>query len=259
MIRPLFQLIKNNLPFPVQSFASGLARKARFNGLSANDIFETVYRERYWGSDADGMPLSGTGSHDSRIVEPYVKNVGAFLESINRPTVVDMGCGDFNVGRHLVDQTSHYLACDISQTIIEINKKRYADGKQQFKKFNLLTDPLPQADVSLVRQVLQHLSNKDISTFVNKLHAESPCRYLIVTEHVADYRGVRMNRDKPTGPGTRVNRHSGVALELPPFNLQFLNRQELCSITQDMSGVSGKIVTTLFTLRQTSWCPLGEQ
>jgi hypothetical protein len=77
-----------------------------------------------------------------------------------------------------------------------------------------VSDELPEADLCLVRQVLQHLSNAEILHIVPKL---SKYRYAIVTEHVYVGRGLRPNVDKPHGPGTRIPRRSGVFLECPPF------------------------------------------
>ena len=45
---------------------------------------------------------SGSGSHDSQIIEPYLDAVSTFLKSHNNTlTVCDLGCGDFNIGKQL--------------------------------------------------------------------------------------------------------------------------------------------------------------
>ena len=90
-----------------------------------------------------------------------------------------------------------------------------------------------------VRQVLQHLSNVQISALLPKL---ARYKYLIVTEHVP--RGpFRPNVDKPMGPGTRLAEASGVVLEACPFGLPGFVSRLLCTVDAD----SGVIETRLHT------------
>ncbi len=241
------KIVKDLLPLPIRNYLRNRSRTARFAGLSTKEIFDNVYRDSYWGVDEEESPISGRGSHEKEVVEPYVEEVSALLTLLELPTVVDMGCGDFNVGKRLVAKAARYLACDISETIIEINRKRFASENLQFRIVNLIEDPLPRADVCLIRQVLQHLSNRDILAFVDSLHAERPYRYLIVSEHVAFGKDLALNQDKPTGPGTRVESRSGVDLELAPFKLKFRDRREMLAVRQDNEGVPARIVTTLYT------------
>jgi hypothetical protein len=80
---------------------------------------------------------------------------------------------------------------------------------------NIIEDELPQGDLCLVRQVLQHLSNQQILKTLKSL-ARYP--HVIATEYVYAGPGLRRNRDKPHGPGTRMPKRSGVFLESSPFN-----------------------------------------
>lgn len=250
MRRKVSSRMKAILPRKFVNWIRNRNRRKRFEGLSSQDTFDAIYRDGFWGKDADGNPLSGTGSHKRDVVDPYVQVLQNILQREGSPSVVDLGCGDFNVGRQLVGCTSNYLACDISPTIIALNKERFADLNAEFRQFDLAGSDLPPADFCLVRQVLQHLCNADIQYFVSKLQSDKPYRYLVVTEHVSLQAQDRPNIDKPTGPGIRVEKKSGVDLAEAPFNLAFVERSEILSIAQDNDLVKARIVTTLYRLKE---------
>jgi hypothetical protein len=69
---------------------------------------EQVYEMKLWGN-SNASFYSGSGSHQERIVEPYVKAVSLFLQSFKDSiTVCDLGCGDFNVGKQLVQHAKKF-------------------------------------------------------------------------------------------------------------------------------------------------------
>jgi hypothetical protein len=67
---------------------------------STQDIFETIYRRKLWGGRKWFWRrfYSGSGSSSEEIVRPYV---AAVLPLISGKRVVDIGCGDFTVGKRL--------------------------------------------------------------------------------------------------------------------------------------------------------------
>ena len=71
----------------------------------------------------------------------------------------------------------------------------------------MVDDDLPVADVALVRQVLQHLSNTQISRIVPKL---SGYRSLVVSEHVPIENDFVPNVEKMAGVTIHLPSHSGV-------------------------------------------------
>jgi len=148
------------------------------------------------------------------VVGPYCHQVEAFIRANDIRAIVDLGCGDFMVGSRLLDPLRDYTAIDIVAELLEENRRRYAGMPVTFLCRDIVSDELPDADLCLVRQVLQHLSNAEILHILPKL---TKYRYTIVTEHVYIGRGLRPNLDKPHGPGTRIPRRSGVFLECPPF------------------------------------------
>lgn len=195
--------LKAVLPGPVRRTLqrarqrSGLAERA-FAGLSTQDVFEKIYRTGAWGKDSDGAATSGSGAHNQAIIAPYIAEVARLMSAPDIRVAVDLGCGDFNVGKHFVDVCDSYIACDIADTVLDMNRARHQAASLTFRRLDIAEDDLPAGDIAFVRQVLQHLSNAEIAKFVRKLNADKPYGYLLVTEHLPAKDFVP-NIDKPTG------------------------------------------------------------
>jgi hypothetical protein len=101
-------------------------------------------------------------------------------------------------------------------SLIERNARQYEDERVAFRHLNLVVDELPDAELALLRQVLQHLSNEEISAVLENTRKY---RYILVTEHVPIGGPVVANADKPHGPDVRLLDRSGVFLDEPPFSL----------------------------------------
>ena len=204
------------------------------------DIFNEIYKKGYWANTG-----SGSGSHNPEIIEPYIIKVREFLTKIKPITIVDLGCGDFNVGKNFVDLTQNYIACDISSVILDRNKTNFSNfNNVNFKLLDLCNDQLPDGDVCFVRQVLQHLSNKDIINFIEKLNINKQYKYLILTEHLPLGRNFKVNLDILTGQHTRISNGSGVVLHKQPFNLDYESITELIKVLLP----NGEVKTTLYKL-----------
>lgn len=193
---------------------------------STKEVMTEIYKRKKWGGAHKDF-YSGSGSHSRKVVFPYIKILSSFLQGFENGLVVcDLGCGDFNVGKKLVPYSKKILAIDIVEGLIERNKNLFIDDKLEFHCLNIVTDDLPDADCILVRQVLQHLSNKEIQAVLKKLER---FKHVIVTEHVPKGEFVA-NAEKSTGAGIRLSKKSGVVLTKPPFNFISLTSKELLSI-----------------------------
>ena len=160
-------------------------------------IFDEVYNKGHWGVNADGVSISGPGSHAKEIINPYIIKIIDFLLEKRPSIIVDLGCGDFNVGKYFAAYVNQYIACDVSKEILERNKNKFSSlSNVDFRFLDLGKNELPGGDVCFVRQVLQHLSNADILNFVSKLSLNKPYKYLIVTEHLPMGKDFDVNLDK---------------------------------------------------------------
>ena len=76
-----------------------------------------------------------------------------------------MGCGDFFIGKDLVKMTESYIGADIIPEVIKSISATFKDLNVNFICIDSTRDKLPNSNFLLLRQVLQHLSNKDIIDF----------------------------------------------------------------------------------------------
>ena len=220
--------------------------EAGYKGKTNAIVFDEVYAKGVWGKDEKGDSSSGLGSHDSALIKPYIEKVVSLLEEKNIGVIVDLGCGDFNVGKHFVSYCSDYIACDVSTVILERNKKKYGIDNVQFLNLDLSKDRLPKGEIAFVRQVLQHLSNNDIKNFVTDLQNSIPYKYLLVTEHLPSDPRFKVNLDKPSGPNTRVALNSGIELHKEPFNLKAKNKSVLLEISFETNDAYAILRSTLY-------------
>lgn len=217
-----------------------------YKHLSAEDVFDDIYNEGIWGKDEQMNSTSGTGSHKEEIVGPYVDVVKKIIAENNINSVADLGCGDFAVGALLIDYCNIYNAYDVSKVILDRNRIKYRSPNLKFEKLDLSKDILPDADIAFVRQVLQHLSNESIKSFVDKLNNSKNFKYLVITEHIPSNANFEPNKNKPSGPNIRIAINSGVILHKEPFNLKFKTMENVLSINEDTGGFNAVIQTTLY-------------
>ena len=206
------------------------------------DAMAQVYRMKLWGDNRSDF-YSGIGSHHPELVEPYIETVKSFLTSFETPLVVcDLGCGDFNVGKELVEHSRKYVAVDIVEELIERNRKMFKRENLEFHCLDIASDELPAGDCALLRQVLQHLSNLEVKCVISKLSA---FKYVILTEHLPEGDFIP-NKEIISGQGIRLKKQSGVDLLAPPFNLKIKEENHL--ITVPASQGKGIIVTMLYRM-----------
>lgn len=203
---------------------------------------EQIYDKNLWGGNKDEF-YSGSGSHNPKIVKPYVEVIINFLKSLQEPIIVlDLGCGDFNVGRQLFAYSKKYIAIDIAENVVNFNKEKFKHSNLEFQCLDISNDDLPNANVVIVRQVLQHLSNKEVHSVLTKLKGY---KYVILTEHLPNQEFVP-NKDIISGQGIRIKNQSGLIITKEPFNFKYKKQQELESTILDNN--KGVIKTWLYTL-----------
>jgi hypothetical protein len=201
---------------------------------------EQVYEMKLWGNSKSSF-YSGVGSHEQTIVKPYIEAVSSFLRSFKKSIIVcDLGCGDFNVGKRLVQHAKKYVAVDIVENLIVYNKKIYQEENLEFYCLDIAKDALPYGDCAIVRQVLQHLSNVEVQSVVHKLVG---FKYIILTEHLPQGNFVP-NKDIISGQGIRLKKQSGIDLLAAPFQLKVKEEKQLLSVY--LGETKGVLLTTLY-------------
>jgi len=193
-------------------------RERELGQLPLQEAFDEVYKRGMW---KQGSSPSGLGS-EGLLAEQYISLVQDYAAKHNLSTVVDGGCGDFSIGARLAPSFERYTALDVSPRIIGINRQRYielAHRNVTFATADMTVSKFPAADLVLIRQVLQHLTNAQIEKILQNLEGSS-WRRALITESVHDPRNnPSPNLDLPShSVRTRTSFGSGVFLDKPPFN-----------------------------------------
>ena len=132
-----------------------------------------------------------------------------------------------------------FVAVDVVDELIERNKRSYNAKNLNFFSLDIVTDNLPDGDCVLLREVLQHLTNNEVNTILNKLYRY---KFVIITENIP-FGKFPKNLDKIKGPESRAYLNSGLAVDKPPFNFKYTTKEELLRIKRP--GI-GYLITNIY-------------
>jgi Methyltransferase domain. len=204
--------------------------------MTVKEIFSEIYNNKLWNSGPVKF-FSGPGSAEESIVQPYIQKISNFLKDYissisKKPRIVDLGCGNFEVGKHFVDYCCEYIGVDIVPQLIEELNKTKSARSVRFLCLDIIDDELPDGDIAFLRQVLQHLSNEQILKILPKLRKY---KIVFITEHhPMPNQNIVYNKDMVTGDAIRACSNSGVYLDKMPFNIP----EDALQLFLEVPGVS---------------------
>jgi hypothetical protein len=208
------------------------------------DVFDQIYKERPWsiGDDPAVEFYSGAGSYDPSVGE-YTDLVKKIISDHRIMSVTEIGCGDFAVASKYVDACRSYIGVDVVKRLVAYNEQKYGTENVKFIWKDASKSKLPTSDLCIIRQVLQHLSNKDIKAIFKNVSS----KYLLITEHLPSVEKTKeYNMDKAADSGIRVPHGSGVFIDRAPFNLNARVVLEK-NVVSDIHGADERLVTWLVT------------
>lgn len=165
--------------------------------------FEKIYEQNEWHyGSGEGSLIIYTRSYINFLQNFFVEN--------HIKSVVDFGCGDWQFSQYIDWSGIRYYGCDLVESIIDNNKKLYSQPNISFHLLNGSDDELPNADLFIAKDVLQHWSNNSIKAFIPAL-AKYP---LSLITNCINPRGLTDNHDIADGEFRPLD------LRLPPFNLK---------------------------------------
>jgi SAM-dependent methyltransferase len=245
--------IKENTPMPVRRFSRRMKRwisERRNRGVSPREVFTEIYAKRLWGSEGAMTFYSGPGS-DPRASTPYCEFVKKFVADHGIESVADLGCGDFRVGSMIAPACSRYTGVDIVEPLIAQHRKQYGNGRVSFECLDITKDDLPRAELCLIREVLQHLSNAQIKAIMTRTRIYP--LVLVTDVQPTDTSRYRTNGDKVHGASSRIIHQSVLRLDQAPFRIanitQVLETDMLFSPDHAPHGTSFKLRTFLIRHR----------
>ncbi len=177
-------------------------QSARMAQSHMERVFSRMHARNSWGNPES---RSGPGSTVAR-TERLRPELSLLLKEVKVRSVLDVPCGDFNWMRFTQLPSIEYLGADVVPDLVRGNSLRYAGPGRTFVQINMLTGPLPRADLVLCRDGLVHFSFSDIARALRTIK-KSGSTYLLVTTFCS----YKRNRDAPTGSWCPLN------LEIAPF------------------------------------------
>jgi glycosyltransferase involved in cell wall biosynthesis len=166
------------------------------------NVFEEIYQKNVWGN-SESHSGHGSSASATRFLRTALSQL---LSDLGIKSMLDVPCGDFNWMR-LLDLRIDYFGADIVPQLIEANQRKYSRPGRAFGLLDVVKDPLPKADLVFSRDLLVHLSERDIRSALENIF-DSGATYLVATTFTSRDKNV----DIPTGPWRPLN------LQRPPFS-----------------------------------------
>jgi SAM-dependent methyltransferase len=177
-----------------------------FNGVDVDDItktFSRIYREHEWG----GISKSGPGSTPT-LLGRYLQILRHFINQNSIYSIVDIGCGDWALGQPMDWKGLDYTGVDIVPDVVNSLNTRFGRNNVRFLCLDARFADLPTADLCILKDVLQHLSNRSIEQVLRQLG--NRYKYALITNDIShkEWGGwkrlyklklVKVNRDIPDG------------------------------------------------------------
>lgn len=199
---------------------SKLKAKLSAHYSSPEKVFTDIYKKGRWSGGLDENDFSsGAGSRSDSIVELYIADLKQYIvqNCDSTDVLVDLGCGDFHVGSKIAGIFQNYVGVDVVSEVVKRNQEKYSTDRINFLHRDFLKDPLPNGNICIIRQVFQHLSNRQITRCLQLLQE---FEHVIITEHLPLQPDlIKKNIDKVQGSDVRLSRGSGVYLDAAPFNI----------------------------------------
>lgn len=152
-------------------------RRDEFAGLDLAQRFDLIHRTNLWGANGS---TSGVGS-ELAATTTLRQGLSALLRRLEVRELLDLPCGDFTWMALMDLGGIRYCGADIVPELIAVNTARYAEPDRiSFLRLDLVTDPLPAADLILCRDCLVHLSFAHIDAALDNIR-RSGARWLLTT------------------------------------------------------------------------------
>jgi hypothetical protein len=215
----LVEAVKASTPMPVRRLSRRVKQwmqDRRNSRAPTQEVFTEIYTKQLWGTEGTMNFYSGPGS-DPGAAQPYCDFVKSFMVAHGIGSVVDLGCGDFRVGSMIAPSCTRYTGVDIVEPLIAENRRQHASSTVSFERLDITSDALPEGELCLLREVLQHVSNAQIREILNRI---SRYPYALITDvQPAETSRYRPNGDKIHGASSRILHRSVLQLDKPPFNV----------------------------------------
>lgn len=175
--------------------------KKILNLKTNQEKFSEIHRVNFWGNKET---VSGPGSN-LKNTSDTIYNLNKIIKNYNIKSILDAPCGDFFWMKKVLSKNLNlkYCGIDIVEEIIKQNKKKYSSSNIKFFKKDIIFNLIPESDLIICRDLLIHLSNKDIKAFLLNLKS-SNFKYLLIGGYESNIYQINNNEIK-TGDFRQIN------------------------------------------------------
>jgi SAM-dependent methyltransferase len=181
--------------------------------LQKNQFSDFIVKTRTFNKIYDLDIWNGSSGPGSKIenVKPYLELLSNFIQERKVKSILDLGCGDFEIMKSLNLSTVRYLGVDTSSKIISRNKKVFPQKNLIFKHRNIVRFKPKNFDLVILKDVLQHCSNSEVSRILKNLNGTS--KFVIITNDES-HPTIKANIEIASGD------YRPILLDSHPFSLE---------------------------------------
>ena len=149
-----------------------------------NGVFTNIYETGVWGNNHSKYYSGSSGSgSDVNCNKEYIEILRKLINDNKINSVVDLGCGDFRIGRLLYgDLDIRYTGYDTYKKVIDYHLTQYSQPKYTFKHLDFYTnkESIKDGDMCILKDVLQHWSTEQIYVFMDYLIESKKFKYILL-------------------------------------------------------------------------------
>jgi len=139
--------------------------------------FETIYQKNKWGNG------SGSGSVP-KYCDKYLQFLSKFLTDNSIKSVVDIGCGDFQLYENFDWSKVSYAGCDISSTALSMARERtnlpLHEVSSLDETLNFVKNQNPE--LVILKDVMMHWTDDELKYFLTRL-TEFPWKWVVTANN----------------------------------------------------------------------------
>lgn len=166
-------------------------------------VFSRIHAGNLWG---DPHSVSGGGSSPAA-TRAIRRELPALFRRRGIRSVLDAPCGDFLWMREVVHALDRYVGVDIVPDLVARNASAYGSDAVSFLCADIVSDPLPAADLVLCRDGFIHLPTRLIRGALRNFRATRASCLLLTNDLITE-----PYHDIPAGSFRRINFRN------PPFS-----------------------------------------
>jgi len=183
-------------------------RNFYLNKITSNhiDVFTKIYEKKQWGFNNNNYysGSSGSGSTIHEQINTYVPFLISFIKENKINSIVDLGCGDFNVGKLIYNNLNvSYYGYDAYKKIIDFHNIKFNTDETNinndetninndetsinntkyfftFLDFYTKKEEIINGDLCIIKDVLMHWSLDKIYNFLDFIIENKKFKYILI-------------------------------------------------------------------------------